>query len=240
MRTSLLAVAASAVLASAASATVVTQWDFNDGVAGSGGTYTPNVGSGTVTTLGVTGGGTSGSFFGSGSGSSDPAAANQNDSLLVTGFAAQGTGSGTRGVSFYTSTVGYSGITVSWDQRNSNTASGWWLFEYTLDGSTFSSAGLLNGGAYQITTGGAFVNGFSMDLSTISGADNNANFGFRITAIFAPGSGGYVVTSGTGNYGASGTARWDMVTINGNAVPGPGALALLGVAGVVSSRRRRA
>ena len=235
MRTSLLAVAASAVLASAASATVVTQWDFNDAQVSTGGTLTPNIGAGVAS---LVGGATA--SFGSGSGSSDSAASNLNDSWITTTYPSQGTGSNTRGVRFDVSTVGFTGITVSWDQRNSNTASGWWLFEYTLDGSTFSSAGLLNGGAYQMTVGGSFVNGLSMDLSTISGADNNANFGFRITSIFAPGTGGYVVTSGTASYGASGTARWDMVTINGSAVPGPGALALLGVAGVVSSRRRRA
>ena len=235
MRTSLLAVAASAVLASAASATVVTQWDFNDAQVSAGGTLTPNIGSGVAS---LVGGATA--SFGSGGGSSDSAVSTLNDSWITTTYPSQGTGSGTRGVRFDVSTLGFTGITVSWDQRNSNTASGWWLFEYTLDGSTFSSAGLLNGGAYQMTVGGSFVNGLSMDLSTISGADNNANFGFRITSIFAPGSGGYVVTSGTAAYGTTGTARWDMVTINGSAVPGPGALALLGVAGVVSSRRRRA
>jgi MYXO-CTERM domain-containing protein len=42
--------------------------------------------------------------------------------------------------------------------------------------------------------------------------------------------------NGSGVYQAGGTARIDNVLINGTAVPAPGAIALLGVAGL---RRRR-
>jgi MYXO-CTERM domain-containing protein len=43
----------------------------------------------------------------------------------------------------------------------------------------------------------------------------------------------------SGTYTSGGTARVDNLMINGTAVPAPGALALLGVAGLVGSRRRR-
>lgn len=42
---------------------------------------------------------------------------------------------------------------------------------------------------------------------------------------------------GSGNYGAGGSWRFDNVTVTG--VPAPGAIALLGVAGLLGSRRRR-
>ncbi len=46
MRSLFVAVAATAVVASAASASIVTQWDFNDAQLSTGGTLTPNAGSG--------------------------------------------------------------------------------------------------------------------------------------------------------------------------------------------------
>ncbi len=235
MRSLLVAVAASAAFAGVASASVITQWDFNDAVESSGGTLTPSTGAGTASLVGANTG-----TFGSGVGSSDTAGATFNDSWLTTTYAAQGTGSNSRGVRFDVSTVGYNNISFCFDQRNSNTASRYWLVEYSLDGSSFSSAGLAGGGVYAVTVGGVFVNGFNFDMSTIVGADNNASFAVRITAIFAPGTSAYATTSGTGTYGTTGTARWDMVTMKGDVVPGPGALALLGVAGVLGSRRRRA
>lgn len=230
MRSLLIAVAASAVVSSVATADIVTQWNFNDNQPSTGGTLTPSTGTGTASAVGAVT-----TSFVSGSGSSDPAAAGDNDAWSTATYAAQGTGSGTRGVRFDVSTVGYSSISISFDQRNSNTGSQWWAFEYSLDGSTFNAFG-----AYQINAGSAWFNGITFDLSSVAGADNNALFAIRMVAIFAPGSGGYTASNPTSNYGTSGTARFDMVTVNGTLVPAPGALALLGVAGLVGGRRRRA
>jgi hypothetical protein len=163
-----------------------------------------------------------------------------NDSWSATTFAAQGTGSGTRGVRFDVSTVGYDSITVNFDQRNSNTASRYWQIEYSTDGTNFSTAGLAGSGVYTVSPGATWVNVISFDLSSIAGANNNALFAIRMTAIFAPGGNQYTTSQDGSTYGTSGTARWDMVTINGNLVPAPGALALLGVASVLGGRRRRA
>jgi len=68
---------------------------------------------------------------------------------------------------------------------------------------------------------------------------NSANFGFRVLAAYAPGTNGYLASRSTSAYGTSSTLRFDDVTINGTAIPAPGAIALLGAAGLVGTRRRR-
>jgi MYXO-CTERM domain-containing protein len=46
-----------------------------------------------------------------------------------------------------------------------------------------------------------------------------------------------VVTAGTST--TTGTNRIDNIVVSGTAIPAPGALALLGVAGLIGARRRR-
>jgi MYXO-CTERM domain-containing protein len=46
-----------------------------------------------------------------------------------------------------------------------------------------------------------------------------------------------VVTAGTST--TTGTNRIDNIVVSGTAIPAPGAIALLGVAGLVGARRRR-
>ena len=58
-------------------------------------------------------------------------------------------------------------------------------------------------------------------------------------AIFDPAGSGYVASNGTSTYAATGTWRFDMVTLNGNLVPAPGVLALLATAGILGGNRRR-
>jgi hypothetical protein len=68
---------------------------------------------------------------------------------------------------------------------------------------------------------------------------NAANFGFRVLAAFNPGSSGYLASRSTSTYGTSSTLRFDDVTISGNLIPAPGAVALVGLAGLVTTRRRK-
>jgi len=76
-----------------------------------------------------------------------------------------------------------------------------------------------------------------VDLGGIAGVANNANFGFRIVSIFAPGTSAYAASNSGSTY-AGGTLRYDMVTVTG-VIPAPGAVALLGLAGLAGTRRRR-
>ncbi len=173
----------------------------------------------------------------SGVGSTDLEA--DNDALNTTSYAAQSTGNLTRGVELFVNTTGFENLVFSFDQRNSNTASAWTALLYTVDGENWITAT-----TFQMTTGGSFVNNISYDFSGIAGVNDNANFGLQLLATFAPGTSSYAGTSG--NYGASGTIRYDMVTLTGDvisAVPEPQTYALmlagLGIVGA-SLRRRRA
>lgn len=235
---------AALAVATAASADVITQWNFNGSsnttVPGGANSPTASTGSGTAS---LVGGVTAAAQFGSGAangGSSDPAGgAPPNYGWQTTSYAAQGFNDDQAGVQFNVSTVGFaSDIVVTWDQRHSNTSSRWVQFQYSLDGVNFTSAGLSGGGLFEGTAGDTWFNGRTVDLSGIAGVANNANFAFRIVASFGP-TGGYEASTSTASYASSGTWRFDMVTVNGT-IPAPGALALFVCAGLVGSRRRRA
>lgn len=264
-------VAAAGMFASAVNADIITQWNFNGTSATTipGGTAspTPSTGSGTASLIG----GTTASYASgiASGGSSDPVTTSPNNfGWGTTTYPAASAANETAGVQFLVSTVGYQSITLSWDQRHSNSASRFWAFYYTLDGGTnwtrlnvdasnasagatpaagapASAAGLFGGNgtfsAFDGTVTGAgddWFNGRSVNLSAIPGADNNANFGFRIVSSFGSGT-AYASSSGVA-YGAGGTSRFDMVTVNGTVIPTPAAAALLGLGGLAAARRRRA
>lgn len=216
-----IAAALAAGLANAGVSQVITQWNFNAS------STDPSVGAGFA---GLVGGVTS-PGFNSGAGSSDPTQPGLG--WQTTTYAAQGQESGLRGVQFNVSTVGFESILVSWDQRHSNTSSRWVQFQYSLDGVNF-----VDGDLFEATSGDTWFNGRTVDLASIAGAGNNADFAFRIVSVFGP-AGGYQASNPTSNYAAGGTWRFDMVTVSG-VIPTPGALALLGVTGIIGFRRRRA
>lgn len=232
----LLASGIALAVAATASADVITQWNFNGSSATTvpGGASSPTASTG-VGTASLVGGATAAASFGSGAsngGSSDPAGgAPPNYAWQTTTY---GSVDLAAGVQFNVSTVGYfGGIVVSYDLRHSNTSSRWEQFQYSLDGINFVSYGA----AFDGNAGDTWFNGRTVDLSSVAGAANNANFAFRIVAAFGP-SGGFEASNSTSTYASSGTWRFDMVTVNGE-IPGPGAMALLACAGLLGSRRRR-
>ena len=81
-----------------------------------------------------------------------------------------------------------------------------------------------------------------MDLTGLAGAANNANFGFRIVAAFAPTTSSHAAATTGSNYATTGTNRFDMVTVNVTAVPERESYALmlagLGAIGLLAARRR--
>ena len=226
-------------VAFAANAAPIIQWNFNsvppDGNTGTG-TTVPNInltGSASITLLG----GVSNPGFFSGVGSSDPAPSD-NSAYQTTSYAPQGTENGLRGVWFAGSTVGYQDIVISFDQRHSNTASRFAQVEYTLDGGVTWNLG----GLFEADLGGdRWYNLRTVDLTSVAGANNNPLFGFKVVAVFAPGTGQYAASTSGSNYGTTGTWRFDMVTINGNLIPEPGTIAALavGVVGLMARRRRK-
>jgi hypothetical protein len=237
---------AGAVITGAQAQSIITQWNFqtvSEGV--TNGTSTPNIGSGTVSLIGGTTGGT----FNSGSGSSDPVQAGFG--YQTTTYPAQSEASGTAGVRFDLSTAGfaaptYDGILLSFDLRTSNTSSRWFRLDYTVDGGAnwnLGAATIL--GDPSASAGDTFHNSNSLLVSDLAALDN-PDFGFRVVSVFSPDAftqvnGGisyladtaYEVArngqSGTSSAYSGGTWRFDMATAT--AVPEPSTYALLALAG---------
>ena len=217
---SICAVAAgTAVGGTALAQATITQWTFNsspgDGNAATG-TFSPSFGSGTASCYNVAPSlPLAECIFASGTGSSDPDAADDSG-WQTRGYPAQGQGSGTVGVEFSVSTANFNNIVVTWDQRHSNTSSRYTGLFYSVDGVNFAAA---PNGVFEGPTGDTWFNGRSVDLSSVPGVSNNPNFKFRISSVFDPATGTSYTASNTGStYAGTGTYRFDMVTVSGTAV----------------------
>jgi len=211
--------AAAMAITGSASAAVVTQWNFEaQTLNASTGTGTASMVGGTTNTF-ATGFGGAGTF-----------------ALNTTTYAAQNTGDRTRGVQFTGSTAGYESITLEWNERHSNTAANTVAVFATSDGANWVEVQVFTFTPAASGTGDTW---YARSVTLGSEYANSANFGFRVLAAFAPGTSGYLASRSTSAYGTSSTLRFDDVTINGTAIPAPGAIALLGAAGLVGARRRR-
>ena len=216
-------------LSSSASAAVVTQWTFNTSNAAL--TLTPYIGTGTASYVGGTaanGTGISGGWVDD----TTAVAPVVNNRWTMTTFPAATAASGTAGAQFAVSTVGYENVTLSFGLRNSNTSSKYAQLQYSTNGTNFTDFGDVITG-----TGDAWTS-VSRDLSSLTTTDNNSTFAFRVVSVFAPGTSAYAAAKSTSAYGVGGTYGFDLVTVNGTAIPSPGAVALLGFAGLVARRRR--
>lgn len=218
------------------SAVTITQWNFNSSPADASdttGSTSPAIGSGTASLRSTTSLFASGN---SGAGSTDPTTTDDT-AWGITTFPASGSDM-TAGVQFLIDTTGYESITVSYDVRHSNTSSRYQAVQYTLNGSTWTSATF-----FAAAAGDAWINNRSVNLSAIVGANNNPNFGIRILsasqfAATGAGTSSYVAATTGSTYAAGGNWRFDMVTVSGTVIPEPSA-ALLGGLGVLGLLRRR-
>jgi hypothetical protein len=218
-----------AVLPSAAQAAILTQWNFNSRPANTNavtGDKTPSTGSGTVSRVGgTTGSLTTDEFVTAEDGGSSTDPATVDDSALnTTTYPGAAADDRTAGVQFNVSTVGQQNVRVSFDQYFSATSSKYAQFQY-FDGTTF-----VNFGDLVVGTFNAWSNNKMFDLSGIAAANNNANFAFRIVSAFAPNSAGYIGTGTSpqattgGTYATDGQWRFDMATVNAEAIPTPAML----------------
>lgn len=186
-----------AMTATATAQTTITEWNFENS------TTAPNIGAGDFSYVGGTTANGSTPFV-QGNPSSGKA-------LSTTNYPKQNTGSGTAGVQFSVSTVGYANIGMTVDVFGSNTASKFVQMQYSLDGNTWTNAG--NPVALQPST-------WSTVSYTSSGpANQNSNFIFRIVAVADPTdpSGKYAAIGTTSNYAPTGALRFDNARVTGTA-----------------------
>ena len=214
-------------MTAAAFSQTITQWNFNSNppdASTSTGSLVPSTGTGTLTLIG----GTTSTF--AGGAPTDPAASD-NSAINTAGYPAQSAGSGTGGIKFAVSTVGKNNVMVTYDQRLSNTASSWWRFEYTTDGTNFVTTGLTDAGSgpgvYQFpvanVVAGSFAPTYSWNLTSVAAVNNNGNFAFRVVSIFDPSNNATYTGANTQTgsaYGHAGTSRFDMVTVTQGAATG--------------------
>lgn len=127
---------------------------------------------------------------------------------------------------FSLNTTNCVGLTIKWEQTRSGTGPSDFILEYSVGGGAFSQIA-----AYvvdQITwSSGSYAVGSNFQFNVPFDANDASDVRFRLTAASAP--------SGT-----AGSNRVDDVMITGKLIPTPGSVALLGLAGLASIRRRRA
>ena len=130
------------------------------------------------------------------------------------------------------STLGYSDISISWDQTRSSTGPATFELVMSTDGGANFTTLLASYTVLQSGGGGAPGTWSSTTYNPIyslnqaaAAADNQANVIFRFRSLATT--------------AAAGSSRIDNVTIYSGPVPAPGAIALLGVAGLAGLRRRR-
>jgi hypothetical protein len=140
------------------------------------------------------------------------------------------------------STAGYDSIGFSFDITRSTTGPATIAVLLSTDGGVSFSPVLASYSVIVNTTvaGGVSAwsasiprqSAFNVSVNLNSAAANNSNVVVRIQALVDGVNASNVFQPG-------GTLRLDNVMVNGNLVPAPGAMALLGLAGLVGSRRRR-
>lgn len=240
---------ASALAATSTQAAIITQWDFNVAT-GVNNSPAPSFGAGSATPVGMTNNANNADILAASGTPPSPDPAAIDNAWRVRGSVSNGY-SGTvsllSGARFNASTIGFEDISVRFELNATDGSPRYAQFQYTLDGTSFTSFGSLT----DFNPGFDGFKSLSYDLSSISGADNNAAFGFKFVTAFSP----VAFTNANGEQaantafqranamnqvynGTAGNYRFDLVTFEGTAVPEPSMAGLLALSGIAALGRR--
>jgi MYXO-CTERM domain-containing protein len=131
------------------------------------------------------------------------------------------------------STTGFSDISLVWDQTRSSTGPSSFRVDMSTDGTNFSTilasysviqAGLAGTNTLAWSAANGVQSAFTTTVASIAGADNQATLIFRFVNL--------------STVAAGGTNRIDNIVVSSAPIPAPGAIALLGLAGLAARRRR--
>lgn len=209
------AIAALTALAGTASARIdLALWTFETSIPANAGPHTAEAGLFAASSFAS---GTTGGTY------SNPVGNGSNESFSSNGWNTN------EYYQFTTSTLGYQNISITWDQARSSTGPADFRIAFSTDGVNFT--GLLdyavlfndasNGGAWSSIN--PRVSNYTNTVAIP--APNAASLTVRLISLVSAAS--------------TGTNRVDNVQITGDLIPTPGAVALAGIAGLVSIRRRR-
>ena len=177
---------------------LITKWDFNAA------NLQPSIGSGTISLIG----GTTATFAG---GFDD-----ENVGWRTANYPAQGQNNLTAGIQMQVSTIGKTGITLSYAVRHGIESANRQSILWSTDNSTYQPAQVFTFAPQASGTGDTWYN---RTVSLPSGANNQPNLYIRIVSNFTPGLSAYTASQLGTTYSGSGPWRFDDVTFS--AVPEP-------------------
>lgn len=215
---------------------IITQWDFNNLTNSNVANPPASTGVGTASIVGMTTSGTT-TVVGF-----NPANCNNATSPNFgwnVSNANPGTVDEARGVEFMVSTVGFENITFSFAHRVSNASTRTVRIQYTLDGSSWINLDVSESNYTQACSGrGGVDNGkidahnivgdaagdtwknVTVNFSSISGVNNNPNFGLRVVAAHFSNSGQFRRADNSATASTGGAWRFDDITISGTPTSG--------------------
>ena len=136
------------------------------------------------------------------------------------------------GIQIAVSTIGKNNIIIYWDNRHSSAGPKHLRAQYTLNITAPSpvwvdytaetdGSNIANNGLYETQIQDVWYIQRKADLSSVAGVSNNANFGFRLVASYAPGKSGYEKANNSTVTPLSyfgGNFRTDMLTVVGTLI----------------------
>jgi hypothetical protein len=244
---------------------LITEWNFENGsTSGVNASPAPSSGSGTASTLGMTFNGSSEDSglakLDSGTSNSDPNSKQEWKVRGTNGWSA-GAGIASQGAQFSVSTLGFTGVSVSFDWYPSSNGEADLAIQYTTDGSTWTdatasqisipsggtlsvltnstNANLITGAYLNTTAGNTWYDDITLNLSGLASASNDPSFGIRL--VNAATGAATVQATGGGALGTSGNWSFDNVKFDGVAIPETSTYALIIGAGalLIAAARRR-